>query len=329
LLSRAFAQSRHASPERSAWTVQACIGLAVSAILAGSVATHAAAAPFSAAPFSAALGIVADAAHLAGVGLWVGGLAGIVAVRGILREPEAAPLARIVLGRFSRLAAYAVGLVLAGGLVLALLLVGSWNALFQTTYGWVVLGKVALFSPMIALGAFNRYRLIPQTAEAATPTKAVRRLVQNVRFETGLGVAVLILAGLLTSMTPAASLNVGPLSPFTIDSIVDDLRLHLEVYPYPTTPRDYTFTFLLYNATTGEAYDAGAHGMQGNVTFFLVNDTVGPTMENLSGPHYPNHFIVTTSAVSQPGIWRIDAAFSRLDGPEIRAIFHVTIRAGA
>lgn len=323
LLSRAFAQSRNETPAQTAWTVQVCVGLALVAILVGSAATHAAATP--ALP---GIGIAADAAHLVGVSLWVGGLAGIVAVRGILREPEAASLARIVLGRFSRLAAYAVALVLTGGLVLSLLLVGSWEALLGTSYGWVVLGKVALFTPMIALGAFNRYRLIPKTAEAS-PGKAVRRLMENVRFETTLGVAILILAGLLTSMTPAVSVAGGPPRPFALDAVVDDLRLHLSVFPYPTTPREYTVTIQLYNATTGAPYDAGQAGMRGNITFVLVGGS-NTTAENLLGPHPPgNHFFVTTSALSQPGVWRLETAFTRTIGPEVRAPFNISIRAGA
>ena len=324
LLSRAFAQSRKDKPAQSAWTVQTCIGLASLAILLGSVATHAAAAQAF-----AVIGIAADAAHLVGVSLWVGGLAGIVAVRGILREPEAAPLARIVLGRFSRLAAYAVALVLTGGFVLSLLLVGSWEALLGTSYGWVVLGKVALFTPMITLGAFNRYRLIPKTAEAS-PVKAVRRLVENVRFETALGIAVLVLAGLLTSMTPAASVAGGLPRQFALDAVVDDLRLHLEVFPYPTTPREYYVTIQLYNATTGAPYDADSAGTRGNITFVLVGGS-NSTTENLLGPHYvpyPNHFFVTTSALSQPGVWRLEPAFTRMIGPEVRATFLITIRAG-
>src|SRR5206468_12090314 len=75
-----------------------------------------------------ALGTFADAAHIAGVGLWVGGLATILATRTFLREPASVPLARIVIGRFSRMALYCVGLVLFGGLSLVVLLVGSWDA---------------------------------------------------------------------------------------------------------------------------------------------------------------------------------------------------------
>lgn len=321
LMSRAFARSRVQRPENSAWIVQAGIGLALAAIVAGSVGTHAAAAPV---PWS--LGVVADAAHLSGVGLWFGGLAGLVAARGLLREPEAASLARIVLGRFSRMAAYAVGLVLAGGLVLALLLVGTWEALIGTTYGWVVLGKIALFAPMVGLGAYNRYRLIPKTAEAEPLHDAVRRLVRNVRFETALGIAVLALAGLLTSMTPAVSVLGGPSQVFSLEATAGDIFIHLEVTAYPTVPRDYTFTFLLYNATTRAPFDAGAVNTTGRIS---VRQGTGPvTNVTLEGPHYPNHFLATT-ALAAPGTWRIDVTFSRFSAADVRATFHVSIRAAA
>src|SRR5207249_3998937 len=105
LLSRAFARSRTESPEKIGWTIQAALVLAVASIITSSIGTHAAAASVF-----AAVGVAADAAHFGGIGLWFGGLAGIVSIRSFFRDPEAAPLARIVLGRFSRLAAYAVAL---------------------------------------------------------------------------------------------------------------------------------------------------------------------------------------------------------------------------
>lgn len=319
LLSRAFARSRTAKPETNAWTIQASLLVSVAAIVAGSFGTHAAATPVL-----TAIGILADAAHLAGVGLWVGGLAGIVAVRRLLREEDAAPLARIVLGRFSRLAGYAVGLVLAGGIVLALLLVGTWNALFGTAYGWVILGKIALFAPMIALGAFNRYWLIPRTAEDASPVDAVRRLVRNVRFEVTLGIAVLVLAGLLTSMTPAVSVAAGPVGVFSLETVTDGIRVHMETQPYPTVPTAYTFEVLLYYDSNGTLFNFARNG---TMKFTLVDDPhVAPQTENLTSIH-GFHYVLSTTALSAPGLWRIDAMFSRIDGFDFRVTFYLTIRA--
>jgi copper transport protein len=315
VLSSAFSRSRVAEPEASAGRVRIAVGLALAAIVAGSAGTHAAAIP-SLAP----LGVAADAAHLVGVALWVGGLVGVAAVRGFLRRDENLRLARHVFARFSRLAGFAVGLVLGAGVALSVLLVGSVEALVETGYGWVVLGKVALFAPMLALGAYNRYRLVPRTAEAPQTGEAVRRLALNVRAEAALGAAVLALAGLLTAMPPAASLAGGPQA-FTLTATADGIRVDLQVYPYPSTPGVYTFSILLWNATNGQGYDGGRNG---TLTFGLVNRTLPPQVANLSGPH-GNHYFVTTPALSQPGVWKIDARFSRVDGFDLRATFHILL----
>jgi copper transport protein len=323
LLSRAFAQSRGGKPEASAWSTQASTVLAVAGIVVGSIGTHAAAAG-PGLPAIGALGVAADGAHFAGIGLWLGGLVGIFAVRPFFREPEAAPLARIVLGRFSRMAAYAVGLVLVGGIVLSILLVGTLDALIVTPYGWVVLGKIALFAPMVGLGAFNRYRLIPKTAEEPEPTQAIRQIVRNVRFETGIGIAALVLAGLLTSMTPAASATLGPSGQFALETVKDGLRVHFEVYPYPTTPGVYVVTFILSYASNGTPF---LFGKDGKVRFTLTGSGNPPVFQNLSGPH-GDHFVNSTTAFSSPGIWKLDASFRRFDNVDLLVTFYVTIRAG-
>jgi copper transport protein len=322
-LSRAFAQSRGGKPEASAWSIEASNFLAVAGIVVGSIGTHAAAAG-PGLPAIGALGVAADAAHFAGIGLWLGGLAGIVAIRTFFRESEAAPLARIVLGRFSRMAGYAVLLVLAGGIVLSILLVGTLDALFGTPYGWVVLGKIALFAPMVGLGAFNRYRLIPRTAEEPEPTQAVRRIVRNVRFETGIGIGVLVLAGLLTSLTPAASVALGPSSVFALEAVKDGLRVHFEVSPYPTTPGVYIVTFILSYASNATPF---LFAKDGKVRFTLTNSVNPPVMQNLSGPH-GDHFFNSTTAFSSPGIWKLDASFRRFDSFDLLVTFYVTIRTG-
>ena len=248
-----------------------------------------------------------------------------MSIRSFFRDPEAAPLARIVLGRFSRMAAYAVALVLGGGIVLSLLLVGTWDGLLDTAYGWVVLGKIALFAPMVGLGAFNRYRLIPETAEAEAPTEAVRRIVGNVRFETGLGIAVLVLAGLLTAMQPAATVaSAAQNGVFALDTVQDGLHVHFESYPYPTTVGLYTFTILLNYASNGTEFTLARNG---TIQFTLWDPPRPPEpKENLSGPH-GNHFFITTTDLSSPGIWKIDANFQRLDYFDLRATFYLPIKA--
>src|SRR5256714_3139634 len=136
------------------------------------------------------------------------------------------------------MAAYAVALVLGGGVFLALRLRGAWGALLGTPDGWVVLAKIALFAPMVGLGAFNRYRLIPETAEAEKPTEAVRRIVGNVRSEAGLGVAVLLRGGLLPAHPPAAdAAALAPPRGLTPCTVSGPLHPHFPIDTYPTTAR--------------------------------------------------------------------------------------------
>ncbi len=317
-LTIAFNRSRAGTTDACLRPLQFSVITALAAILAGSFGTHAAADPSL-----AAVGVAADTAHLIGVGLWVGGLAGIVSVRSVLREDPAIPLARIVFGRFSRLTAYAVGLVLAGGLTLTLLLVRTWDGLLGTSYGWIVLAKISLFIPMVLVGAFNRYRLVPRLAKSDDPNGAVRRLAQHVKAETALGVTVLLLAGLLTSMTPAGTLVSGTPAAFDLQMTADGLAVDLQVFPYPTLPGLYTFSILLNYASNGTPYN-GARNGTGTLTFTLVNGNLSAQSVPLDGPH-GNHFVVTTSAMSRVGIWRVDLGFQRIDAFDFRGTFNIAI----
>src|SRR2546422_850011 len=314
--------------------------LGFAAIAIGSAGTHAAAvqslggissffgidplAPLNA--IAPAIGTIADTAHIAGVALWVGGLATILATRSFLREPTSVPLARIVLGRFSAMAFYCVGLVLIGGLVLALLLVGSWDALFSSGYGWVVLAKVSLFIPMIAFGAYNRYRLIPRAAETGEPAAAFRQLTWNVRNETALGATVLVLAAILASLTPAISVFAGS-TEFTLNDTVRGIHIQMIIDPPPATANiSYTIQFLLTWASNGSAYNFGKNTSV--ITFRSeTNVLLPPQTLPLDGPH-GNHFFITTLAMSQPGTWSIQQRFGRF-GNDLITTFHVVLTGGS
>src|SRR5207237_1870004 len=150
----------------------------------------------------------------------------------------------------------------------------------------------------------TRYRPVPKTAESERPAEAIRRIVGNVRFETGLGILLLVLAGLLTSMTPAAAVPAGPVGPFALDLVKDGLKVHSEVYPPPTTVGAYTLTLLLNYASNGTPFYLARNG---TAQFTLTDPPRPPVKENLSGPHGTpsNHFSIRTTAVPTPGVRKI------------------------
>ncbi|MEV5237558.1 FixH family protein [Streptomyces cinnamoneus] len=98
------------------------------------------------------LAMPADVAHLLAVAVWLGGLAGLLAV---LQSGEA--IRRPAVERFSRLAFASVCVLVATGLYQSWRQVGfSWSTLTGTEYGRWLLLKVALVAVMLTVAFFSR-----------------------------------------------------------------------------------------------------------------------------------------------------------------------------
>jgi copper transport protein len=94
-------------------------------------------------------GIGLDAVHLVAAGLWAGGIGGLA----LLKPPGGwrSPQARTLLGRFTPIALGAfAATVIAGGLE-AIQQLGSIQSLYETSYGRVLLVKMALIAVMLPL----------------------------------------------------------------------------------------------------------------------------------------------------------------------------------
>ncbi|MFQ5553440.1 MAG: CopD family protein, partial [Thermoplasmata archaeon] len=192
---------------------------------------------------------------------------------------------------------------------------------FGTSYGLVVLSKASLFVPMAAVGAYNRYRLLP----SPDPSTAVGRVVRNVRIEVILGATILILAGLLTSMSPSLSLSGGDTSaPLSMSATDQGIRMDLDIIPYPTFPGVYVFSVLLFDAGTGNPYSDARNA---TLTLTHLDSALPPQEINLPGPH-GNHFGGETPALSQFGRWLVALRFTRLDGFDLTATFEITVGSG-
>ena len=265
---------------------------------------------------------VADAAHLYGAALWVGGLLAVLRVRPWLREPTPPEFARTVLEGFSRFAILGVVLVLTAGFVLGLVLVGTWDALVGTAYGWVVLAKGALLVPMVVVGTWNR-RVLRRETETPPPADRVRLVARNVRAEAILGAAVLVLAGLLVTMNPAAS--PGPVSStFTLDTTVGGLYAMFQMNPWPSGPGSYIFQLVVYYASNDTAYYGG-----GNATLSFLREGGNGTWITLpmEGPH-GNHYVILSSPVlDAAGTWQLKAELRGPQGTPVDLPFTVTLHA--
>ncbi len=267
------------------------------------------------------LGPVADAAHLYGAALWVGGLLAVVRARRWLKDPTPPRFAQAVLEGFSRFALLGVVLVVSAGFVLALVLVGTWSALVGTAYGWVVLAKGALLVPMVVVGAWNGRRLRRAREAGASASNAVRLVARNARAEAVAGAAVLVLAGLLVTMSPAASPQ--PLNPtFTLETTTGGLYALFLMNPWPAGPGTYIFQTVVYYAGNETAYYGG-----GNATMSFLREGGNGTAVTLpmEGPHGNHSVILDSPVLDAAGTWAIDVDLRGPSGVPVTLPFHVTI----
>jgi copper transport protein len=157
------------------------------------------------------LAVASDAIHVAAAGVWVGGLAFIVLVL-LEAGGDRWSLASTVVPRFSTLAVWSVAALIAAGLVSGFLEVRSWHALWHTTYGQLLLVKVALLIPLLALGAFNNRISVPRLRTGAG-SRTRRRFSRSVGLELALMVAIVGVTAVLVSEPPArAQATTAPVS---------------------------------------------------------------------------------------------------------------------
>ena len=155
------------------------------------------------------LHIAADALHLLAAGAWLGGLIPLSRAMAAARRARgegACGAAAAMLGRFSGMGYIAVGVLAASGLVNGWLLLGGLEPLITTTYGRVLLAKLALFAVMILAAAINRFWVTP-ALERATADDAetwLRRIRRHIVVEQVAGAGVLAAVALLGTLQPAA-----------------------------------------------------------------------------------------------------------------------------
>ena len=126
-----------------------------------------------------ALQVSADALHLLASGVWLGGL---VPLAFLLREcnrnamRRTSPWPREATRRFSNLALASVTMLIGTGIYNAWNLVGGFAPLFGTPYGKLLLIKLGLLLPLLAIGAVNLLRLKPtivaSSNRAETPARS-------------------------------------------------------------------------------------------------------------------------------------------------------------
>jgi copper resistance protein D len=156
--------------------------------------------------------LASDALHLIAAATWIGGLVSLALFLAAVRRHPAHGWAAAVYDvaqRFSTLGIVSVATLLVTGVVNASILVGSVHALLVTTYGRLLMLKIALFAVMLGFAAANRIWLTPRFADISREERkfdAVRKIVRNCIVEIALGLAIFGIVGALGTIHPAKHL---------------------------------------------------------------------------------------------------------------------------
>jgi putative copper export protein len=196
-----FLAYRRASKLAMVCTV--AIGLGV--LCSISLTSHAAARPDT-------IPLVSDIVHLLAVVVWGGGLLYFASLPWRLLHSDLSqhthPLGRLV-ERFSTLALIAVLAIAVTGAIAAFLHVYGPEAATITPYGRAILGKVTLFGLALGIAGVHLLVLGPaltrqtQHYVPSRATRVVRCLTRLVQIEAGLVMGGMVLAGMLTTFSPA------------------------------------------------------------------------------------------------------------------------------
>jgi copper resistance protein D len=139
------------------------------------------------------------ALHQLATAVWLGGLPYLLIA---IRRAPAPDFARQLSARFSRLALVSVAVLASAGLLLSFAYVGSFKAVYGTSYGAMVATKVLLFGLLLFLGALN-FQLV-RRGPASSILASLKRFGEA---EIGIGITVILTAASLTSLPPAADLT--------------------------------------------------------------------------------------------------------------------------
>lgn len=180
---------------RFAWLIAslAALGLAFAPALAG----HAGAS----ARFPAAM-ILTDFLHVVGAASWLGNLACVmlIGVPIIVRAGGEDRWQRVsaLVNTFSPIALASATVVVLSGVIAAAVHLERLSALWSTTYGRVLLLKVAVVLVTLAVGAYNFRRVQPQLVRE----EGAGRLRQSATVELATATLVLFITGFLTGVAP-------------------------------------------------------------------------------------------------------------------------------
>jgi putative copper resistance protein D len=166
--------------------------------------------------FSLAL---ATAAHHLGTAAWIGAMPFLLVSLG---RTESLQQARSMVRRYSSMAIFSVVVLVLAGIYMAWFYVGTWNGLYGTSYGVLLLAKIYLLLVILMMGTLN---WVLGRRLNTDPQPLLARLRRFAEVEVGLGFTAILAAASMSAQPPAVD-------------VPDQVSLHvIAARMHPEAPR--------------------------------------------------------------------------------------------
>ncbi len=244
---------------------------------------------------SGTIAFLADLVHLSAASCWVGGLAFTVLAL-ILAGADRWPLASRAVPRFSILAVVSVVALIAAGSLRGYEEVKAFHGLWDTTYGKLLLAKIALVLPLLGLGAYNNRYAVPKLKREACSALEQRRFLRTAGAELAIMAVIIGVTAVLVTEPPAKASVSAP--KYATDTVpLGPLELNYIVEPAKTGPN----TIHLYFFEPKRGFPASVDDAKLSVT--LPSRGLGPLRIPLQRI-VPSHYTTSSGVFPEPGDWQ-------------------------
>jgi copper transport protein len=269
-----------------------------------------------------ALGLTSDVVHVVSAAIWTGGLA-LMLLGLLIAGDNRWLLAMTCVPRFSNMAVLSVVALIAAGIISAYLQIRTWSGLWETEYGLLVLAKIALLLPLLALGAYNNRYAVPRCKSGIASPLERRRFLRVTAAELGIMTAIVAVTAVLINAEPARTelamaraegehgetmddATADGHGAFTGSVQLGDMRATVTVNPAMPGENTITITFMPSAEEPNEV----------SVSASLTSQEIGPLdFTAKPDPAQSHAYVVEDASLSIAGDWelRIEALLGEFD----------------
>jgi copper transport protein len=270
-----------------------------------------------------ALGLTSDVVHVVAASLWTGGLA-FMLLGLLLARDDRWLLAMTCVPRFSTMAVVSVVALITAEIVSAYLQIRTWSGLWETEYGLLVLAKIVLLLPLLALGAYNNRRAVPRCRSGIASPLERRRFLRVSMVELGILASIIAVTAVLINAEPARTeMEMEAMSEAGHPAMTDDAMpaghepfegtlplgdMQAMVTVDPAMPGENTIT-IMFMETAEKPTEV-------SVAASLPSQEIGPLdFKAKPDPAQPRTYVIEGASLSIAGEWelRVEALLGEFD----------------